>query len=99
MSPLSLYAGSRRRGDRAWPRNVGKRFYTRHCERSEAIQCGLSRTGLLRFARNDGEGQSTAFTIRLALVPPKPKLLLSAALTLRFYSGRAWCRERVCQSV
>src|SRR3546814_2311042 len=28
----------------------------RHCERSEAIQGGLSHSGLLRFSRNDGSG-------------------------------------------
>src|SRR5258705_550665 len=38
----------------------------------------------------------TAFMMRLALVPPKPKLLLSTALTFR---GLAWCGTRSTPSV
>src|SRR5882724_1457489 len=49
-------------------------FYTstrRHCERSEAIQGHRTRTGLLRFARNDGGNKSMprfALPLLLALV-------------------------------
>src|SRR3546814_5481504 len=49
-------------------------------------------------ANGVGKGcdQSTAFTTRLALVPPKPKLLLSAALTRRAF---AVCGTRSTPSV
>src|SRR6476469_7510847 len=47
--------------------------------------------------RRDQEGAlHTAFMIRLALVPPKPKLLLSAARTGRFF---ALCGTRSTPSV
>src|SRR3546814_1255195 len=49
----------------------------RHCERSEAIQSGLSRSGLLRCARNDGWNSG-----RVAMIYPTRRaiyLLLAGA--------------------
>jgi hypothetical protein len=48
-----------------WGGGAEPRLYHRHCERSEAIHAFFAwRDGLLRFARNDGDGQQLAFSQR-----------------------------------